>query len=318
MELRQHKHSQVSERCWVCSRRQEAWGALTVSCKSAQQLSYVAVSKHTRWGQAPSLQNLFEHKSHHVRRYGVCLLSDTGMCFLSESQARLRISSPAAAAGDHTYFTGSSLSRGGSIIPAGNWSMFRRPPGLLVTPSSLRGLASKILKVVSWILPRSLCSLIGCFLLSLGKMFAHRNHLLIGARRKCAVIIIAIKTKPMYFQIGNQSFLTVSFSPGFPQTTRGFASLLMLGRPSAFPEKLATSSKLSTLAVSASDLVASDQLGGERVVFIYCSQKRFAGWWWFFVCFLFACVVGFFNQPDSIVPPWGPSTPYLEEQLCVS
>lgn len=108
-----------------------------------------AVSKHTRWGQAPSLQNLFEHKSHHVRHDGVCLLSDTGMCFLSESQARLPISSPAAAAGDHTYLAGSSLSRGGSIIPAGNWSMFRRPPGLLVTPSSLRGLASKILKVVS-------------------------------------------------------------------------------------------------------------------------------------------------------------------------
>lgn len=77
----------------------------------------------------------------------------------------------------------------------------------------------------------------------------------------------------------------------------------MLGRQSAFPERLATSSKLSTLAVSASDLVASDQLGGERVIFIYRSQKRFAGWWWFFVCFLFACVVVFFNQPDSIVPP---------------
>lgn len=131
-------------------------------------------------------------------------------------------------------------------------------------------------------------------MLCLGKMFARRNLILIGAKRKYAVFILAIKTKPVYFQIGNQSFLTVSFSPGFPQTIRGLASLLTLGRPSAFPERLATLSKLSTLAVSASDLVASDQLGGETIIFIYRSQKRFAGWWWFFACFLFAFVAVFF------------------------
>lgn len=156
MELRQHNHSQVSERCRVCSSRQEAWAALTVSWKPAQQLSYVAVRKHTRWGQAPSLR-IYLNANPTMLDITESVCSVIQACV---SLVRIKHSSVSSLPLQQQGITrtlleagfplaSSSLSRGGGIIPAGNWSVFRRPPGLLVTPSSLRGLASKILKVVS-------------------------------------------------------------------------------------------------------------------------------------------------------------------------